>query len=106
MKGGSATLSIPEEPSWEGSFNKLHHKLAVIDNRTVITGSFNWSPSAAHQNDEVLLVIESPLLAAHFTREMNRLWRGAELGISERLRRKLEENRRRCGSGSLRDSQS
>jgi len=33
----------------------------------VITGSFNWSPSAAHQNDEVLLVIESPLLAAHFT---------------------------------------
>ena len=36
----------------------------MIDNRTVITGSFNWSPSAAHQNDEVLLVIESPLLAA------------------------------------------
>ena len=34
----------------------------MIDNRTVITGSINWSPSAAHQNDEVLLVIESPLL--------------------------------------------
>jgi len=33
----------------------------------------------------VLLVIESPLLAAHFTREMDRLWRGAELGINERL---------------------
>jgi len=31
----------------------------------VITGSFNWSPSAAHQSDEVLLVIESPLLASH-----------------------------------------
>jgi len=42
----------------------------------VITGSFYWSPSAAHQNDEVLLVIGSPLLAAHFTREMDRLWRG------------------------------
>jgi len=72
---------------------------AVIDNRTVITGSFNWSPSASHQNDEVLLVIESPLLAAHFTREMDRLWRGAELGINERLARKLAANRRRCGSG-------
>jgi len=79
--------------------DKLHHKLAVIDNRTVITGSFNWSPSAAHQNDEVLLVIHSPLLAAHFTREMNHLWKGAELGITERLRRKLQQNRRRCGSG-------
>jgi len=75
----------------------------VIDNRTVITGSFNWSPSAAHQNDEVLLVIESPLLAAHFTREMDRLWRGAELGINGRLARKLAANRRRCGSGVRRE---
>ena len=68
----------------------------------MITGSFNWSPSAAHQNDEVLLVIESPLLAAHFTLEMDRLWRGAELGFTERLARKLAANQRRCGSGVLR----
>jgi len=47
------------------------------------------SPSAAHQNDEVLLVIRPPLLAAHFTREMDRLWKGAELGVTERLKRKL-----------------
>jgi len=79
--------------------DKMHHKFAVIDNRTVITGSFNWSPSAAHQNDEVLLVIESPLLAAHFTREMDRLWKGADLGITSKLQRKLEQNRLRCGSG-------
>lgn len=84
------------------SGDKLHHKFAVIDNRTVITGSFNWSPSAAHQNDEVLLVIHSPLLAAHFTREMDRLWRGAELGITERIERKLRLGRQRCGSGVMR----
>lgn len=24
-------------------------EFAVIDKRTVVTGSFNWSPSAAHQ---------------------------------------------------------
>ena len=65
----------------------------------MISGSFNWSPSAAHQNDEVLLVIHSPLLAAHFTREIDRLWKGAELGVTERLMRKLQENRRRCGGG-------
>jgi phosphatidylserine/phosphatidylglycerophosphate/cardiolipin synthase-like enzyme len=74
----------------------------VIDNRTVITGSFNWSPSAAHQNDEVLLLIHSEQVAAHFSREMDRLWKGAELGISEQLQRKLNENRRRCGSGMQR----
>jgi phosphatidylserine/phosphatidylglycerophosphate/cardiolipin synthase-like enzyme len=82
--------------------DKLHHKLAVIDNRTVITGSFNWSPSAAHQNDEVLLVIDSPLLAAHFTQEVDRLWRGAQLGITERLAQKLARGRQQCGSGGMR----
>ena len=46
-------------------------------------------PDASHQNVEVLLVIESPQLAAHFTREMDRLWRGAELGINPRLAGKL-----------------
>jgi phosphatidylserine/phosphatidylglycerophosphate/cardiolipin synthase-like enzyme len=82
--------------------DKLHHKLGIIDARTVITGSFNWSPSAAHQNDEVLLVIHSPLLAAHFTREIDRLWKGADLEINAALERKLQENRRRCGSGMQR----
>jgi phosphatidylserine/phosphatidylglycerophosphate/cardiolipin synthase-like enzyme len=79
--------------------DKLHHKVAVIDHRRVITGSFNWSPSAAHQNDETLLVIDSPVLARHFTAEIDHLWRGAELGVSRRLTRKLERQRQRCGSG-------
>lgn len=39
--------------------DKLHHKFAVIDNRKVIAGSFNWSPSAAHTNDKTLLVIHT-----------------------------------------------
>ena len=82
--------------------DKLHHKFAVIDNKTVITGSFNWSPSAAHTNDETLLVIHSPELAAHFTREMDRMWRGAELGITTRMRRKLKRQTRKCGSGTER----
>lgn len=79
--------------------DKLHHKVAVIDAQRVITGSFNWSPSAAHQNDETLLVIDSALLARHFTAEIDQLWRGAELGVSPRLARKLERQRQRCGSG-------
>ena len=83
--------------------DKLHHKFAVIDNKTVITGSFNWSPSAAHTNDETLLMIHSPLLAKHFTREMDRMWRGAELGITARMQRKLNRQRVKCGSGVERD---
>ncbi|MCP9888420.1 phospholipase [Cyanobium sp. ATX 6A2] len=79
--------------------DKLHHKLAVIDGRRVITGSLNWSPSAAHRNDETLLVIDSARVAAHFGAEVDRLWKGAELGVTERLQRKQERMRQRCGSG-------
>jgi len=75
----------------------------VIDNKTVITGSFNWSPAAAHTNDETLLMIHSPKLAFHFTREMNRMWRSAELGITPRIQRKLEVQRAKCGTGLERD---
>ena len=75
----------------------------MIDNKTVITGSFNWSPSAAHTNDETLLVIHSAKLAAHFTREMDRLWDSAELGITPQLQRKLDRQRIKCGDGVERD---
>ena len=77
----------------------LTASLTQVDRPDVDPGSFNWSPSAAHQNDETLLVFDSPLLAAHFTAEINRLWKGAELGITERLARKQERQRNRCGRG-------
>jgi phosphatidylserine/phosphatidylglycerophosphate/cardiolipin synthase-like enzyme len=84
--------------------DKLHHKFAVLDGRRVITGSFNWSPSAAHQNDETLLRVDAPLLARHFEAEMDRLWRGAELGVSGRLERRRQRRGRLCGSGQARPS--
>lgn len=106
LEGGNRPLKTPLQtvgnPKLARS-DKLHHKFAVIDNKTVITGSFNWSPAAAHTNDETLLVIRSPKLAAHFTREMNRMWRGAELGITARIQRKLERQLKKCGSGVERD---
>jgi len=61
---GSGPYSNPKKPSWAGLLELQPDKFAVIDKRSVITGSINWSPSAAHQNDEVLLMIESRLLAA------------------------------------------
>ena len=70
-----------------------------MDRKTVITGSFNWSPSAAHTSDETLLIFESPQPAQHFTSEMDRLWRGAELGVTARMQQTLQQRREQCGSG-------
>jgi len=89
---GLAEVGIPRLARGD----KLHHKFAVVDNATVITGSFNWSPSAAHQNDETLLVIHHPKVADAFRREFGRLWQSAELGVTPRLERLLERDRLRC----------
>ena len=37
-------------------------------------------------------------------REIERLWKGAELGITDRLARKLQQGRMRCGNGVERGS--
>jgi phosphatidylserine/phosphatidylglycerophosphate/cardiolipin synthase-like enzyme len=77
--------------------DKLHHKFAVIDHNTVIVGSQNWSEAANSQNDEALLVIRNATVAAHFSREFERLYRDRYTGLTPLLQRKIGESRQRCG---------
>ncbi len=80
-----ATLGVPTLPTGD----LLHHKFAVIDGQTVITGSHNWSNAANYHNDETLLTIQNnSVVAAHFDREFDRLYQHAVLGIPARLQRK------------------
>ena len=44
----------------------MHNKVIIIDDRLVFTGSYNFSENA-EANDETLLAIESPALAAAYT---------------------------------------
>jgi phosphatidylserine/phosphatidylglycerophosphate/cardiolipin synthase-like enzyme len=80
-----ATIGVPTLPTGD----LLHHKFAIIDRQTVITGSHNWSNAANYSNDETLLVIQNnPTVAAHFDREFDRLYTGVVLGIPARLKNK------------------
>lgn len=54
----------------------MHHKVIIIDGRTVITGSFNFSTNADSANDENLLILDSSDLAAVYTDEFERCWLG------------------------------
>jgi len=53
----------------------MHHKVFIIDNATVVTGSFNPSQNADTRNDENMLIIHDPSIAARFLEEFYRLWR-------------------------------
>lgn len=61
----------------DGNPNYLHHKVIIIDERTVIAGSFNFSKSAANSNDENLLIIRQPDIAALYLDEWRRQWDSA-----------------------------
>jgi phosphatidylserine/phosphatidylglycerophosphate/cardiolipin synthase-like enzyme len=56
----------------------MHHKVIVIDDETVILGSFNFSASADEKNDENVLVIHSADFAAHYLAEFRRVWADAQ----------------------------
>ena len=53
----------------------MHNKFAIIDNETLITGSYNWTHSAEKLNDENLLIIkEDEKLIGKFTDKFTQLW--------------------------------
>ena len=52
----------------------LHDKVIIIDDRIVITGSFNFSDNADESNDENVLIIDNPEIAALYLQEFNRIW--------------------------------
>lgn len=53
---------------------KMHHKVFIIDNQTVATGSFNPTLSADTKNDENLLIIHDKKIANAFLGEFDSLW--------------------------------
>jgi phosphatidylserine/phosphatidylglycerophosphate/cardiolipin synthase-like enzyme len=51
--------------------NNLHHKVFIIDNETVITGSFNPSAGGNTRNDENILIIKNKEIAKKFIEEFD-----------------------------------
>jgi phosphatidylserine/phosphatidylglycerophosphate/cardiolipin synthase-like enzyme len=51
---------------FDGAHAIAHNKVMVIDDETVITGSFNFTESAEERNAENLIVIRSRELAAKY----------------------------------------
>ncbi len=91
-KNPLTTVGVPTLPKGD----LLHHKFSVIDNRTVITGSHNWSDAANNGNDETLVVIESPIVAAHYVREFARLYTKIKPGLPPGIQQKIQAQQTKC----------
>jgi len=55
--------------------NHMHHKFALIDQRFLINGSFNWTRSASKYNNENITVDSSPVLMKRFSSKFEEMWR-------------------------------
>jgi len=53
--------------------NFMHNKLMILDDKTVVTGSYNFSEHA-EVNDENMLIIQSPAVAKPYTRYFDALF--------------------------------
>jgi len=61
----------------DGNRNNMHHKVIIIDEGVVITGSYNFSRSAETRNDENTLIIHSPTLASFYISEFKDIFAAA-----------------------------
>ncbi len=53
----------------DGNKYTMHHKVIIIDDQTVITGSFNFTNSADEANDDNVLILHSPAVAQLYDKE-------------------------------------
>jgi phosphatidylserine/phosphatidylglycerophosphate/cardiolipin synthase-like enzyme len=72
------TVGYPIAPAGDRG---VHSKMAILDGKVAIAGSHNWSISGNYSNDETLIAINNPTVAAHYEREFNRLYSSAIVGI-------------------------
>lgn len=54
--------------------NHMHHKFMIADLHTLITGSYNWTLSAARYNHENILLTREANVIKSFASEFDKLW--------------------------------
>jgi phosphatidylserine/phosphatidylglycerophosphate/cardiolipin synthase-like enzyme len=68
-----SSLGVPHRPI-AGVPDLMHHKYAVRDGQTVWTGSTNWTDDSWSRQENVIVVAESPKIAADYTADFEELW--------------------------------
>ena len=53
----------------------MHHKFVVIDNKTVLSGSYNWTRTGSDVNNENIVITNQARIVNAFSDEFDRLWK-------------------------------
>lgn len=58
----------------DNSSHHMHHKFAIFDNEVLLTGSYNWTRSAAQYNQENILETNDTKAIESYQKEFDKLW--------------------------------
>lgn len=58
----------------DNSSHHMHHKFAIFDSEILLTGSYNWTRSAAQFNQENILETNDPKAISSYKKEFDKLW--------------------------------
>jgi len=58
----------------------MHHKFALADGSVLLTGSYNWTRSAASNNEENFVVTGDRRFVEAFARQFEKLWKSLAAG--------------------------
>lgn len=72
----------------DNTTNHMHHKFMIKDEHTLLTGSYNWTNSAARYNHENIVVTNNRGLVNSFLNEFEKLWQKMGVYVYEEVRNK------------------
>ncbi len=78
------TLGVPLK-GIPGRFDLMHHKYVVRDGAAVWTGSANWTVDSWEREENVLVTVDSPGIAAAFAQDFAYLWEREKVEDSGRF---------------------
>lgn len=67
LKANNVNVTYDKNPA------TMHHKVFIIDGKTVITGSYNPTANGDENNNENIIIIDDPSIAEMFLEEFGRL---------------------------------
>jgi phosphatidylserine/phosphatidylglycerophosphate/cardiolipin synthase-like enzyme len=70
------TCAIPGEP------DLMHHKYVIRDGAAVLSGSTNWTQDSWSRQENVIVTLDSQLVAGRFAEDFEQLWRTRDVDRS------------------------
>jgi len=77
MKSSGIELYIANPNNWinvEAYRAIMHNKFIIVDQKAVLTGSYNFSKNADENNRENFIIIKNLLVALEYQKEFDRYW--------------------------------